>query len=55
MGKLDIDNKGNIVIHKEHNDFGISFLLEAFFDNSLCKLKEDIEVCQDANKKNRLI
>lgn len=55
MSKLDIDNKGNIVIYKEHNDSGISFLLEEFFDNSLSKLKADIKVCQDTNKRDLLI
>lgn len=55
MSKLDIDNKGNIVIFNEEKDTGVSFLLEDFFDNSLDKLKEDIEICQDTPKKNQLI
>lgn len=55
MSKLDIDNKGNIIIFNEKHDTGVSFLLEDFFDNSLDKLKEDIEICQDIPKKNLLI
>lgn len=55
MSKLDIDNKGNIVIFNEDKDYGVSFLLEDFFDNSLDKLKEDIEICQDTPKKKLLI
>lgn len=51
MNELDIDNKGNFVIHKKHNNSGISFLLEDFFDKSPDKLKNDIELCQDKNKK----
>lgn len=55
MNKLDIDNKGNIVICNEERDCSVSFLLEDFFDNSLDKLKEDIGICQDTPKKNLLI
>lgn len=55
MSRLDIDNKGNIVIFNEEKVTGVSFLLEDFFDNSLDKLKEDIEICQDTPKKNLLI
>lgn len=55
MSRLDIDNKGNIVIFNEEKVTGVSFLMEDFFDNSLDKLKDDIEVCQDTNKKNLLI
>lgn len=55
MSRLDIDNKGNIVIFNEEKVTGVSFLMEYFFDNSLDKLKDDIEVCQDTNKKNLLI
>lgn len=55
MNKLDIDNQGNIIIFNTEKSFDISFFLEEFFDNSLSKLKEDIEVCQDPHKKNLLI
>lgn len=55
MNKLEIDNKGNIVIYNEDNDVNISFFLEEFFDNSLCKLKADLEICQDPYIKNILI
>lgn len=55
MSKLDIDNKGNVVIFNAGKDSDVSFLLEEFFDNSRDKLKEDIEICQDTPKKNLLI
>ncbi len=55
MSKLDIDNKGNVVIFNAGKDSDVSFLLEDFFDNSLDKLNEDIEICQDTPKKNLLI
>ena len=55
MNKLDIDNQGNIIILNTEKSSDISFFLEEFFDNRLNKLKEDIEVCQDPRKKNRLI
>lgn len=55
MNKLDIDNRGNVIIYNEEKVSSISFLLEDFFDNNLAKLKSDIEVCQDARKKDILI
>ena len=42
MNKLDIDNRGNVIIYNEENVSDISFLLEDFFDNNLAKLKSDI-------------
>lgn len=54
MNKLDITNN-NIVILNDGKDFDLSFLMEDFFDNSLDKLRYDIEICQNANKKNLLI
>lgn len=55
MNKLDIDNQGNIIIFNAEKSSDISFFLEEFFDNSLSKLKDDIQFCQDPHKKNLLI
>lgn len=34
MNKLDIDNRGNVIIYNEEKVSSISFLLEDFFDNT---------------------
>lgn len=56
MNTIEFDGTGNCVIYAKDSANEISFLMmDAFFNNSLEKLRGDIEECDDITIKQRLI